>query len=87
MIVRAVTLEMTPAQTEALVKAKEEGTIQLTLRNPLERDVEPMIIEEPPAPPPRPAVRRVQRQVAPAPRDTTVTIIRGTAVDTMRPDS
>jgi len=35
-IVRAVTLETTPAQAETLVKAREEGSIQLTLRNPLE---------------------------------------------------
>jgi len=84
-IVRAVTLEMSPAETEALVKAKEEGTIQLTLRNPLEREVEPVVVEEPPAPPPRPIVRPVQRR--PAPRDTTVTVIRGTAVDTTRPES
>ncbi len=86
-IVRAVTLEMSPAQTEALVKAKEEGTIQLTLRNPLEQEIDPIVIEEPPAPPPRPAVRQVQRRPAPAPRDTTVTIIRGTSIDTERPDS
>lgn len=83
-IVRAVTLEMSPAETEALVKAKEEGTIQLTLRNPLEKEVEPMVIEEPPAPPrPRPVARPAQPK--PAPKDTTVTIIRGTAVDTTRP--
>jgi pilus assembly protein CpaB len=35
-VVRAVTLEVTPAQSETLVKAKQEGTIQLTLRNPKE---------------------------------------------------
>lgn len=84
-IVRAVTLEMSPAETESLVKAKEEGTIQLTLRNPLEKEVEPVVVEELPAPPPRPAVRPVQRR--PAPRDPTVTVIRGTAVDTTRPQS
>src|SRR5512143_302237 len=35
-IVRAVTLEVNPKQAEVLIKAKEEGSIQLTLRNPLD---------------------------------------------------
>ncbi|WP_372832146.1 Flp pilus assembly protein CpaB [Pontibacterium sp.] len=35
-VVRAVTLEVTPKQAERLAKAKGEGTIQLTLRNPVE---------------------------------------------------
>ena len=34
-IVRAVTLEMTPAQAEVLIKAKRAGAITLALRNPL----------------------------------------------------
>ncbi|MBR9867011.1 MAG: Flp pilus assembly protein CpaB [Oceanospirillales bacterium] len=33
-IVRAVTLEVTPAQAETIVKARDEGPIQLSLRNP-----------------------------------------------------
>jgi pilus assembly protein CpaB len=33
-IVRAVTIELKPEQTEIIVKAMQEGTIQLTLRNP-----------------------------------------------------
>jgi pilus assembly protein CpaB len=52
-IVRAVTLEMTPAQSEELVRAKEEGRIQLTLRNPLaqeEEEVEEIVVQEPPPP-------------------------------------
>lgn len=36
-LVRAVTLEVTPKQAEILVKAREEGKIQLTLRNPLDK--------------------------------------------------
>jgi pilus assembly protein CpaB len=69
-IVRAVTLEMTPKQAEKIVRARTEGTIQLTLRNPEEEDIVP----EP--------VKRVARARAPArPRtDTTVEIIRGTEV-------
>jgi pilus assembly protein CpaB len=76
-IVRAVTLEMTPKQTEVLVKAREEGSIQLTLRNPLEAEPEPE-----PEPKPAPVKKRVAVK-KPAPvRDssTTVTIIRGTKV-------
>ncbi len=33
-VVRAVTLELDPKQTEKLVKATEEGSVQLALRNP-----------------------------------------------------
>ena len=67
-IVRAVTLEMTPEQAEELVKAREEGTIQLTLRNPVDetRRVEK---NEP---------RPVRKVPAPTP---SVTIIRGTQVN------
>ncbi|MCO4759633.1 MAG: Flp pilus assembly protein CpaB [Oceanospirillaceae bacterium] len=35
-VVRAVTLEVTPRQAEQLAKARGEGNIQLTLRNPVE---------------------------------------------------
>ena len=77
-IVRAVTLEMTPKQTETLVKARTEGEIQLTLRNPLEEEIIPE-----PKPAPKPVTKRVVVK-KPAPRtdsSTTVTIIRGTKVD------
>lgn len=37
-IVRAVTLELTPAQSEGIVKASHEGKIQLALRNPNDRN-------------------------------------------------
>jgi len=75
-IVRAVTLEMTPEQAEIVVKARTEGTIQLTLRNPEAGDyIEPEPKAAPvqvvaAAPRPRPAVR-----------DTSVTVIRGTQVE------
>lgn len=36
-IVRAVTLEVEPRQAETLVEATQEGKVQLTLRNPLEK--------------------------------------------------
>jgi pilus assembly protein CpaB len=44
-IVRAVTLELKPAQTETMVQAMQEGTIQLTLRNPLDSVVEESVVK------------------------------------------
>ena len=82
-IVRAVTLEMSPSASEDLVKAKEEGTIQLTLRNPLEPEL--VLAEEPPPPVARPVVRPVARRRAPT--VTTITIIRGTQVETTKTTS
>jgi pilus assembly protein CpaB len=77
-IVRAVTLMVTPDQAEQLVRGREEGSIQLTLRNPLEGEPEAVVEEKPVT---------VQRKVAvgrtptrPRPRQNTVTIIRGTNV-------
>jgi pilus assembly protein CpaB len=80
-IVRAVTLEMTPEQAEILVNARTEGEIQLTLRNPLELEPEPE-----PEPPPvveKPKAPVVARRPTPRPVDTstTVTVIRGTKVE------
>lgn len=75
-VVRAVTLEMTPSQTEDLVKGKEEGTIQLTLRNPLDEIVPEEATPEPP-PVQRVAVTPVRR----APTTQTLTVIRGTHVE------
>lgn len=72
-IVRAVTLEMLPKQAEDLFRARTEGTIQLTLRNPLEPDYVP-----PPAPAPK---KRVVRRAAPKPAaPAEVTVIRGTTI-------
>jgi pilus assembly protein CpaB len=81
-IVRAVTLEMTPEQAEVLVKARTEGEIQLTLRNPLEVEVVP----EPEPVVEKPVKAAVVRKPPPRPIDTstTVTIIRGTKVDTKK---
>ena len=78
-IVRAVTLEVNPAQAEILVKSKEEGSIQLTLRNPLDDE---LFVEAAPAPPPRP---RVTAPAAPRPR--AITVIRGTDVTTSKEQS
>jgi len=83
-IVRAVTLEMTPEETEVLVKARTEGEIQLTLRNPLESEPEPE-----PEPEPAPVKKRVvaKKPSRPANTSTTVTVIRGTKVDTTKTKS
>jgi len=44
-IVRAVTLELKPDQAEIMVQAMQEGTIQLTLRNPLDSYTEDRVVE------------------------------------------
>ena len=72
-IVRAVTLEMLPKQAEKLFKARIEGKILLTLRNPLEQDY-----VKPAAPKKRVARKAPTRR---APVTTEVIIIRGTTVD------
>jgi pilus assembly protein CpaB len=73
-IVRAVTLEMLPKQAEELFRARTEGTIQLTLRNPLEPEYVP-----PPAPPPRKrVVNRTPVKRPPPPAE--IIVIRGTTV-------
>lgn len=73
-IVRAVTLQVTPEQAEILVRGREEGSIQLTLRNPLDEEEE--IKEEEPVQAPRVVVRHTPTR----PQQETVTIIRGTNV-------
>lgn len=78
-VVRAVTLEMSQEEAETLVKGQQEGTIQLTLRNPLDTEV----IDNTPAPPPKVAsVARPKRKAAPPPAK--ITIIRGTSVDSTK---
>jgi pilus assembly protein CpaB len=81
-VVRAVTLEVTPEQAEVLVKAREEGKIQLTLRNPLDKKSAP---DEPEAvasvEPPKTPARKVRvTQPQPRPTNNGVIIIRGTNV-------
>jgi pilus assembly protein CpaB len=77
-VVRAVTLEMDPKESEILTKSMAEGTIQLTLRNP--NDDEVMVAEEAPKPAaPKVVVRRPAAPAAPQ-----VTIIRGTEQTTQK---
>lgn len=84
-IVRAVTLEMTPKEAEVLVKAREEGRIQLTLRNPAD-DMRPQLVAVP-EPSPVIGAPKPVRRAAPRPAAPNVTIIRGTLVDSERTSS
>jgi pilus assembly protein CpaB len=83
-VVRAVTLEMTPQEAEILVRAREEGRIQLTLRNPAD-EFRPQLVATP-EPPPAAVVKPVRR-APPRPAAPSVTIIRGTLVDTTEKSS
>jgi len=85
-IVRAVTLELTPKQSERIVRAKEEGSIQLTLRNPL--DDTQQVASAPETAKKAPAI--IARRAGPVRRkvvDTTITVIRGTHVDKFKTKS
>ena len=79
-VVRAVTLEMSPKQAEVLVKAREEGRIQLTLRNPLDKsptsDDADIVAAAAPVKKPAKHMREAQAR----PEGSGVTIIRGTNV-------
>ncbi len=73
-IVRAVTMEMSPRQSEALVNARSEGSIQLTLRNPL---ADSKVVPKSQAT--KKKVRNKKKHARHPPH--TVTIIRGTKVN------
>jgi len=75
-VVRAVTLEVTPEGAEALMKSRELGRLQLTLRNPMDDSVVAPKVEAP-APAPTVVVKRVEIKPLAAP---TIQIIRGTVV-------
>jgi pilus assembly protein CpaB len=79
-IVRAVTLQVTPEQAETLVKGREEGSIQLTLRNPLDEPEIPEVVVA------TPKAKPVIRRAPPRPQQDTVTIIRGTNVSQTKTD-
>jgi pilus assembly protein CpaB len=74
-VVRAVTLEMLPKESELLAKSRAEGSILLTLRNPNEEDIPVVVAEE------KPAVKRVVRRRAYKAPPPEITIIRGTKVN------
>lgn len=71
-VVRAVTLEVTPHEAEILLESKAAGTIQLALRNPSDESD----ARRKPVAAIAPAVK------APKPvRDQTIAVIRGTQID------
>lgn len=85
-IVRAVTLELGSGDAEELVKATQEGVVQLALRNPLDDSVRP---EPEPEPVKEEVVAEAPPVARPAPRrvivtSSNVTIIRGTEVSTSK---
>ncbi|MCJ8204646.1 Flp pilus assembly protein CpaB [Pseudomonas sp. RGM2987] len=81
-VVRAVTLEMSASEAEALVTAQTEGKLQLALRNPLNLEKK-AVIATPAAPAPvitmaaAPVPRPVVQRVAKAQDGGSVTVIRG----------
>lgn len=78
-VVHAVTLEVTPKQAEILVKAREEGRIQLTLRNPLDKTPDGPDLVADTDQPKAPAPQRAKVQPRPV-TNNGVIIIRGTNV-------
>jgi pilus assembly protein CpaB len=83
-LVRSVTLEVTPQQAEELVKATLEGKVQLALRNPKD-DVAAAVASAAPAPAAQvvqiPAEQGEQAYFTPK-----ITMIRGTGVSTIQVD-
>lgn len=86
-IVRAVTLEVTPDQAEMLVDATNEGTVQLALRNPLDQERRPppkpappppVAVAPPPPPPPQIVEKVVEKVIYRTPQTRTVTVLGGT---------
>jgi len=78
-IVRAVTLEVTPPEAEKVVKATQQGKVQLTLRNPLDEAKVQQAAFEVPAPPKATPKPKAKRTIV-RPRDTRITVIRGVEV-------
>ncbi len=87
-VVRAVTLEMYPNSALKVLKAANEGKIQLVLRNPADRFEK----RKPPkkriakARPRKPAKKKLVMR-KPKPKPLNVTVIRGTQVNNVQPKS
>ncbi len=81
-VVRAVTLELTPKQAVVIVRAREEGSLQLTLRNPLDSQViAPKVVKKKKRHKKQPVRVKVKLPAPPPPPERpSVTIIRGTTV-------
>ncbi|WP_373188083.1 Flp pilus assembly protein CpaB [Halopseudomonas sp.] len=86
-IVRAVTLEVTPRQSETLVQATQEGKVLLTLRNPLEQEDAPDVMAaqrstmDPPMPETRAEPAPPRRRAAPVQHR--VSVLRGTQMSSV----
>lgn len=79
-IVRAVTVEVTPKEAETIVQATNNGSVQLVLRNPLEEVAEAVPEPEPEPEAPAPAGAKPRKAAKPKkeePPPSTVTVIRG----------
>ncbi|MFI4867878.1 MAG: Flp pilus assembly protein CpaB [Steroidobacterales bacterium] len=74
-VVRAVTLEVSPEEAETLLKGKAAGSIQLALRNPLDDSDARHKLPEPVK-----AIAKLPERVAAPARDPSITVIRGTSV-------
>jgi len=76
-VVRSVTMEMSPSETEEVTAATKLGSLQLTLRNPTQEKVVKKVVK------PKKVVKRVakKRRVAQYSR---ITIIRGTATEVQK---
>ncbi len=62
-VVKALTLEVTPREAEILVQALKTGSLQYTLRNPLDDMVEPEPVKPKPVP-----VKKPKLKITPPPR-------------------
>ena len=82
-VVRAVTLELSPAEAELLVKATSEGTLQLTLRNPLDSELVAKKEEKKEEPKVERKIERVVYKRPVTSDKTNITVIRGTATETV----
>jgi pilus assembly protein CpaB len=82
-VVRAVTLELSPAEAELLVKATSEGTLQLTLRNPLDSELVAKKEEKKEAPKVERKIERVVYKRPVTSDKTNITVIRGTKTETV----
>ena len=80
-VVRAVTLEVSPKQAEILVKAREEGRIQLTLRNPTDKSADADLVADTVEPKAAAPTKKI-RSTPPSSPGNGVTIIRGTNIHT-----
>ena len=90
-VVRSVTLEMSPDETEILTNATREGTLQLTLRNPTEEKTDEEVAVKEDKQPPIKSIRKVAKKPNSAEKQNStvsrnITIIRGTKTEEQKTD-